>query len=52
MELFGSSIKKYLIFLDMEPCTFRGPSFKNEKNPPQKKFLVFQGMKLSISKIF
>ena len=42
MELFGSSIKKYLIFLDMEPCTFRGPSFKNENNPPQKNSLYFR----------
>ena len=32
--------KTFLIFLEMEPCTFR-PKLEEIKNPPRKKFLTY-----------
>ena len=35
----------------MKPCTFQPKLEKIKKNPPRKKFLIFQEMELSNSKI-
>ena len=44
MELSDSKIKKFLIFPEMEPCTFQ-PKLKNKKNPHRENFLYFRKRK-------
>ena len=61
MKLFDSKIKKFLTFLEMEPCTFSAQAQKKKKdNPPRemlsklretktlKKYLIFSQKKAFI----
>ena len=51
MEPSSSDIKIFSYFLIFREIELLGPSSKNKKNYPEKKFLLFQKMELSDSKI-
>ena len=51
MELSNSKIKKFLVFSQKSSPHFSAQAQKNKKNPPRKKFLIFQEMELLRSNI-
>ena len=63
MKLFDSKIKKFLTFLEMEPCTFSAQAQKKKKKSTQRdvfklqetktleKYLIFSEKKESFSYI-
>ena len=51
MEPSSSDIKIFSYFLIFREIELLGPSSKNKNNYPEKKFLLFQKMELSDSKI-